>query len=91
MRDDLRADPPGLRADPPAQPRARQAKTTSTWAWVAVLAGLFLVVASLIPSFLDRGVRLGIVLGDAEVVPVTGMVVFVLGALVLLQEWSGLT
>jgi hypothetical protein len=33
----------------------------------------------------------GIVLGDAEVVPVFGMVIFVMGILVIIQEWAGLT
>jgi hypothetical protein len=49
------------------------------------------MVGSIIPSLLAHGSGAPIVLGDAEVIPVTGMVILVLGFLVLLQEWSGLS
>jgi hypothetical protein len=62
------------------------------WAWTAVIVGLLLVVASLVSSLAHgQGVQSGIILNDAEVIPVTGILIFALGFLVLLQEWSGLT
>lgn len=64
----------------------------TTWAWFAVIVGALLMVGSLLPSFLNgQGGRGGIVLNDAEVIPVFGAVILVLGLLVIIQEWSGLT
>ena len=48
------------------------------------------MVASIVPSMAAHP-GAPVVLGDAEVVPVFGMVMFVMGLLVLLQEWSGLS
>jgi hypothetical protein len=48
------------------------------------------MVGSLVPSLLN-GQHGPIVLGDAEVLPVFGMILFVLGLLVVIQEWSGLS
>ena len=91
MGDDPQGNSTRPRADPPARPRVHQANGTSTWASVAVVVGLLLMVGSIIPSLLAHGSGAPIVLGDAEVIPVTGMVILVLGFLVLLQEWSGLS
>jgi hypothetical protein len=90
MSDDPKEDPPRPSVDPPAEPRAHHANGTSTWVWIATLGGLFLMVASIVPSMAAHP-GAPVVLGDAEVVPVFGMVMFVIGLLVLLQEWSGLT
>ena len=54
----------------------RRRSRTMGWAWIAVIVGLLLMVGSIVPSLAHgQGVRTGIVLGDAEVVPVFGMVV----------------
>ena len=55
-----------------------------------MVVGAFLMVGSLVPSLLN-GQHGPIVLGDAEVLPVFGMILFVLGLLVVIQEWSGLS
>ena len=90
MSDDPKEDPPRPSVDPPGEPPAHYANGTGTWAWTATLGGLFLMVASIVPSMAAHP-GAPVVLGDAEVVPVFGMVMFVMGLLVLLQEWSGLS
>ncbi len=60
------------------------------WAWTSVIVGVLLMGGSLVPSLLN-GQRWPIVLGDAELIPVFGMILFVVGLLVVIQEWSGLS
>ncbi len=46
------------------------------WAWTSVIVGVLLMGGSLVPSLLN-GQRWPIVLGDAELIPVFGMIPFV--------------
>jgi hypothetical protein len=56
-----------------------------------VIAGRTIMVVSVVPSLL-KGQHIGfIVLGDAEAIPVFRMVQFVLGLLILIQEWPSLS
>jgi hypothetical protein len=68
-----------------------QSNSTKGWALTMVIVGALIMVASIIPSLL-KGQHIGlIVLGDAEVIPVFEMVLLVLGLLIVIQGWSGLS
>lgn len=70
----------------------RRRSRVTGWAWVATILGVLLMIGSIVPSLVHgQNGGSGIVLGDAEVVTVFGMVIFVMGVLVLFQEWMGLT
>jgi hypothetical protein len=56
-----------------------------------VIVGTLIMVASITPSLLKGQHIVLIVLGDAEVIPVFGMVLLVLGLLIVIQDWSGLS
>ena len=54
------------------------ADAAAPWARVATILGLLMIIGSIAPSIANgQGTRGGIVLGDAEVVPVFGMILFV--------------
>ena len=85
------AGPPHRPSDP-AEREWRRRSRVAGWAWVVTIVGVLMMIGSIVPAMANaQGFRTGIVLGDAEVVPVFGMVLFVMGILVLLQEWTGLT
>ena len=68
----------------------RRRSRTTAWAGTSVVLGVMLMIGSLLPP-IANGQRAPFVLGDAELVPVFGLILFVLGLLVIMQEWSGLS
>jgi predicted anti-sigma-YlaC factor YlaD len=83
-----RATAPRDSSEDAADRERRQHNRTTAWGWRSVIVGLLVIFGSIVISLVNG--RLGpLVLNDAELVPVLGLVLTIVGLLVVLQELVG--